>query len=431
MKTISNQFTKSELEKLSGIFPDINTFTLPSGIARDVSTLLRYKKNYSIISTDRTLAIEKCLYLISNLTSTIFQENKWKPLSSTILHTQMKESNDNTYTYKKILSFLIENNIIDIMTKDGKEIYQSGIKSKQYRLNPKYDTINTKVFLITSASIITKRNKRFYITLNDALNNPICNNLVNIYPSITLPTEREILKEAKRLIKSKHKTNKGKVLTIRNSKPKSFWESDKIKRSFVEDNIKLFNFLTSRGFMIPTAGTIKSGGRIVDSFTLMPSWIRKMITINGQRLTECDYSTLHPNIAKTIFGGSESNVSHDDVSNYLGIERSVAKIEHLSFFNKQWSDMERSPLFKYYIETELEMMKNIRKDKIRNSYKITSQRLFTVEVDVMTEVVKELNRMNINALYVYDALYVEPQFDNIAKEVMNKIAKINKINTTV
>lgn len=54
--------------------------------------------------------------------------------------------------------------------------------------------------------------------------------------------------------------------------------------------------MTGRGFLIPSAGDMFSGGRVVDSCTLMPAWVREQITIDGKNLAECDYTALYPNI---------------------------------------------------------------------------------------------------------------------------------------
>ena len=83
------------------------------------------------------------------------------------------------------------------------------------------------------------------------------------------------------MVKENRTTKKGKILTMRNKHKNDYW-NDVENRSFIEDNIKMFEYLTNRGFMIPSAGDEKSGGRIVDSFTLMPTWIREQITINSK-----------------------------------------------------------------------------------------------------------------------------------------------------
>ena len=430
IKKTHNFLEVESIKGLISLFPDVNTFTLPSLITRDITRLLRTKKNYSQISNNRVLAIEKCLYMISDLTSTLFSDSKFKPLKSEVLHEQLKSGNDNTFIYRKVITLLIDNNFIEVKTNDNKESYRTGVQSKQYKLNDKYIKPLVKTYDIQSNEIIQKRNTIFYKTLKLSLSNPICNNLINIYGSIKVPTIEEIMKEAKRLIKLDYRTKKGKVLTLRNKHAKEYWK-DSDNRSFVEDSIKIFEYYTKRGFMIPTEGSWKSGGRIVDSFTLMPSWIRALIKINGSKLIELDYRTLHPNIVSTLYNGYGTNISHDIVSNYLCIDRMTTKIEHLSFWNKRVNDMKKSKLFKYYSDNEREMLNNVINEKLSKSYKTTSKRLFKTEVTLMTKVIQQLNENGINAIYVYDALMVELKYEERAEYLMNTIAKDMGINTTV
>ena len=56
--------------------------------------------------------------------------------------------------------------------------------------------------------------------------------------------------------------------------------------------------------MLPIVSSNKiAGGRISDSITLMPSWIRKLIKINGRYINQIDFTCLHPNLAVQIYGG--------------------------------------------------------------------------------------------------------------------------------
>ena len=87
--------------------------------------------------------------------------------------------------------------------------------------------------------------------------------------------------------------------------------------------------------MIPSAGSDTSGGRVVVTFTLKPAWIREQITVDGKKLTECDYTALHPNIAIRLYDGSLAYLTHGLVVEKTGIELKNVKIEHLSFFNKK------------------------------------------------------------------------------------------------
>ena len=165
----------------------------------------------------------------------------------------------------------------------------------------------------------------------------------------------------------------------------------------------------------------------------MPSVIREIITIDDDTLVECDYSTLHPNIANKIYRGKNNiAITHDEVAKTLGITRKEAKIEHLSFLNKRIEDMKRSPLYKYYNDNHFHMLFNLEADKQRyNSHKITSQKLFMKETDMMEDVIMELNNIGVDVVYVFDALYTQPFNADIVRNTMNKIANKYHIKTKV
>ena len=63
-----------------------------------------------------------------------------------------------------------------------------------------------------------------------------------------------------------------------------------------------------------------------------------------------------------------------------------------------------SPLFGYYSKHEPDMLQQIYNDKKEHGYKITSKKMFKLEVEIMTEVIKYLNSVGVYVLYVYDAL---------------------------
>lgn len=405
-------------------FPNVTQILVPK---KSQYNLEKYvpKELLREIDPDINLAIEKCLLFLSNLASTFYTENKWKNLYSKILHEQTKNK-DNTYIYSKIIAALkvgTKNTgaIIEIKTnKDGKESYNIGSASKQYRLTQTYLKAGLTTYTLKDEKLIQQRNRLFYKQLKEANKNIICKNLIDFYSEIELPTVAEIKKEGKRLVKLGFKTKKGKKLTHLNKHTKEYFK-DAYTRSFVEDNIDLFEFLTKRGFMIPTPGDEKSGGRVVDSFTLMPSWIRNLCKVNGQFLAEADYSALHPNIAVSIYGGNSEFITHQKVAEEANIELLEAKVEHLSFFNKNWRQMSESPLFDFYTKKEPKMMEAIFRDKEEYDHKITSMRMFKVEVEVMAEVIDELNKKGIQVLYVYDALMCEPSVKNIVVECMNTV----------
>lgn len=424
----------TELNKLQEKYSGIDKFLaspLVLFVPKKVESVLRRHTPKSLlmeIDSDVDVAVEKCLIVLDNLSSTFYLEDKYKSLSSKILHSQTKRDNDNTFVYSKCLEALKIGSARfgSIIECDG--VYVIGQKSKSYKITDKYLKAGLTTYTLSSPSLTMKRNLDFYTRLSDAMNNPIAANLIHSYKHITLPTIPQIKANAKKLIKEGYKTNKGKTLTFRNKHADSHWK-DASSRSFVEDAVEIFDYLTQKGYIIPIITGEGNGHRVVDSFSLMPSFIRKMVKIKGEEIAENDYSCLHPNIAINLYEGTGEHISHEIVADYLGISRQNAKIEHLSFFNKQWDKLYYSPLFPYYSAHEPKMMENLFKDKDEFGYKITSQKLFSVEVEMMTEVIKILSEKNINVLYVYDCLYSAKSDSDVVRVAMNEVAELFNINT--
>ena len=344
------------------------------------------------------------------------------------MHQQTK-SKDNTYIYTRIIKVLKHGTSKGAFI-EVNDSYLEREYCKKYRLTDIYLKAGLVEYIIKDSGIVLNQNRLFYEQLNEAMEHPICSNLIKMYPKIELPSSKELLVIGKRLAKAGHRTKKGKILTMRNNHIKEYWK-DSDNRSFVEDNIKLFEFLTKRGFMIPGVGDDKSGGRVVDSFTLMPAWIREQITIDGTKLAECDYTALHPNIAIKLYDGKLTYLTHQNVAERTGIDVKSIKIEHLSFFNKQWLAMLKSPLFAFYSKHEPYMLSRIYNDKKEHGYKVTSAKMFSVEVAIMTNVIKHLSTIGINVLYVYDALLCEEKDKDIVVETMNRIILEHGVYTCV
>jgi hypothetical protein len=417
------------LAELSLIFPNVNSIWIPK---KSETALRKYVSKTLLKEIDPNIdvAVEKCLLVLSNFASTYHTEDKedrWKRLNSEILHEQTKNK-DNTYIYTKIIELLKIGTATGAIIEVDKR-YAKGA-SRKYRITDGYFKPGLTEYLIKDIGIIQTRNKIYYRLLNEALENPICNNLVKFYPRIELPTSGELLITGKELVKQKYATKKNKILTMRNKHDNSYW-TDAEHRSFVEDNIKMFEYLTNRGFMIPTAGGEKSGGRVVDSFTLMPAWIRNEITIDGKKLAESDYRALHPNLAMYLYQGKQTYLTHEKIAEETGIDVKLVKTEHLSFFNKKWRDMVKSPLFDYYSKHEPDLLSRIHRDKKANGYKITSKKMFKLEVEIMTDVIKHLNSIGVYVLYVYDALLCEEKDKAVVIETMNRIILEHGVKTSV
>jgi len=428
---VNNDFYIENLDQVYDTYPlffqNATTINIPQKIKRHIER--KIPKSYlHKIDKNTKCAVEKCLLFISNLTSTIFFDDKWKSLSAKILNKQFKKGKDNTITYTYVVEALkYKSNTTDsiIQTKKnklGNDTYQEGITCKSYSFTDTFYSNNLVKYTITNPEIIAKRNKFIYSQIARATDNVIATNLLKLYPRIDLPSESKLKAEATRLIKENHRTKKGKLLTKLNNHSKDYFK-DASQRSFVEENIKAFKFYTDISYMIPTIGDAKSGGRVVDSFTLMPGWIRNLITIDGEEIVLVDYKALHPNIAMSIYGGSKKFLTHQQVAKESEIDLTDVKIQHLSFFNKEVWAMRESPLYSYYHKSDLSMIIKIEQEKWNSEFKhkITSMKMFAKEVEIMTECVRRLNGIGIYVGYVYDALFCKESEREIVKKIMNEV----------
>jgi hypothetical protein len=396
--------------------------------------LTRYmsKKLLKEIHPKIDVAIELCLIFTSLLTSTYFKWNDgsnpdgWKPLKAAYLRRLFAYKPD---TYKKIREVLetplMNGSIIECDYEEEK-----GVKCFYYRLTDNYIGKGIKSYELKTKLAQDFRVKYHQERLKESSSNVICKNLIQLYSKISLPTIEEIRSESRELIKSGYISKKGKRLTFLNKHKKEYYNNAS-DMTFVEDGIVAFNYLTSGGLIVPKITNEFAGGRIVDSFVLMPSYIRNMCKIDGQPIVEIDFTCLHPNIAMALYGGKQKFISHQKIAEKLNITLPLVKSEHLSFFNKQSIEMQKSPLYNYYIETEPLMMKNLIKEKYATSrrHKFTSQRMFEKEVEIMTDVVRQLSSEGICVGYVYDALFCAPENAQRVKHVMDEQVKKHGVMT--
>jgi hypothetical protein len=380
------------------------------------------------VDDDMNVAIEKCLIFLSELNTNLYNGNKWKLLYSHFLHDKIKNGKDNTYVYTKVIKVLLKGTpqmgaMIEIQkNKQGGDLYYSGVGgSRRFKLASRFTKCGLTPYTLTHKVSIQQIQEHKCKRLLEVVNNPIGRNLLHLYPHIQLPTEQEIRKEADRLLSVNYITKKGKRLRAGKKTGSRYIYHDTC--SFVEDNIELYKSLTEGGFMVPVVTGENAGGRVVDSFTLMPSWIRNLIKIDGESIEELDYTALHPNIAISIYDGDSKFITHEKIQEVLGISKSEIKREHLSFFNKEWDDIVRSPLFFYYKSQEPIMMENIYRDKQENGHKSTSRKLFAKEVEIISKSIEFLNEEGIYVGYVYDALFCLPKHRDRVKRVMDYYAQ--------
>ena len=420
--------TNFALNTLPLFFGSADLVKVPSKIKYAISQIPR--KTLKQVHPDYHVAYELCLMFASQLTSTYFEVKTgtsldgWKSLNSTYL---MELVGTDSTCYKRVrtvLEYQLENGAI--IECDYKKV--SGTKNYHYRLGSWYLDKKVHAYKLKTDTAKKFLYKHYLKAFARASENPICRNLFNLYVDLRLPTIEEIELEATRLIKEGFRNKKGKKLTRRNKHANSYFKNYE-ELTFVEDAVEIYNYLTNqKGIMIPTIGGEASGGRIVDSFTLMPGWIRNLVTINGKKLRECDYSCLHPNIALSLYGGRSQFLTHEQLAKYIELDVLEVKKEHLSFFNKQLWQMKKSPLFRYYQQKEPWMLDNLINEKLNNEtadkyekHKITSRRLFQKEVEIMTDVIERLNKQGVYVMYVYDALFCQPKHFDLVKDTMDRV----------
>lgn len=154
--------------------------------------------------------------------------------------------------------------------------------------------------------------------------------------------------------------------------------------------------------------------------------------MNGRKLTEADYTCLHPNNAMTLYGGNTEFLTHKHIAEYLELEVLDVKRMHLSFFNDTTHQMKQSPLWRYYEAHEPVMLRNLTREKLKSEFKhrITSRKLLKKEVEIMTDVIQRLNAMGIYVGYVYDALLCIPKHRYTVEDIMNEVVLEHRVKTT-
>jgi len=320
--------------------------------------------------------------------------------------------------YKSIIILLEKKKVIGIH-----ESYLAGGFSKKYWIEEDYLKSNITGVKLTNPRVLKRHKKNEQMMLDTAKNNVIANFLMEItYPFVKMPMIDEILEKGKELAKSIALTNKGKIITYRGKKAKKSWASIR-KRSFVEDAIKQYQSFTDGGLKIPTVGRHNSGGRVYDSFSLLTSWIRSMATINGNKLVELDFSCLHPNIANYLYGEPFEHISHQMVADYFEVTKNEIKHQHLAFFNLKNEQFVSSKIYKYYENYNPLLLGAIKQKKQCDGYKSICHESFRVEVELMTKVIEELHQLRIPALYVFDALMVEPVHVDTVRDIMSKVVE--------
>lgn len=403
-------------------------------IPRKTKAKLNYipKKQLKTIHPDTEVAKELILIILSNFSSTLAEsinakndkakQKGYKRLDSSILQSQVDTSKSNRY--KRILDLLIKNNII-VKGKNYSTVYH---KCNQYKLFDKYFRVGVTDYIIQTEYVKRLYNRKASNNLTQVLSSEIGRNTLSNLEKVYMPSQEAVEEHLMSKVREGYKNKRGKRLVKRGKHTKKYDDKNYV---FVEDYLEMYNYLKNF-FNIPIITNKKAGHRVITKYNMMPSIIRDLLKLDNEDIVECDYGSLHPNIANRIYyGENKININHDDVANYLNISRKEAKIEHLSFFNKRIVDMKRSSLYKYYEDKHYTLLMNVENDKMRyDSHKITSQKLFSMEGRIMNDVVQTLNNRGISSIYVFDAIYCTKNNSKEVIQVMNDVAKSYKVKTS-
>lgn len=382
------------------------------------------------VDKNKERAVEICLFVLF-LIVTNNPKYEWTKLSSERLAEFTKYRKDNTFIYNHVLNVLkyskgIIPPLIVVKKNNGKETYEVGKETKKYKLSSFLTSKRTIEIELTHKDILKPYYSFKELEFNSLKDNSIVKNILPLYPRITYPTIEEIIIEAKRLIKSKY-SKKGRELIFRKD-IKDLTEVSKY--IIVEDCIERFNNHKDRG-VLSISSSENAGGRVAYNLNLINSWIRNLIKIDGEEIVEVDFAAFHPAIAIKIYNGNQKYITHQYVAEELNLELNQVKKQHLSYFNDKIQGMFNRNVHDYYKLNEPWMVENIINDKKENGYKMTSRRMFGLEVQIMSEIIEILNSKGIYLIYIYDALGCKKSDLETVKRTMNEVVLKFGVYTTV
>jgi hypothetical protein len=408
------------------------------------------KKTLKLIHPDVDTAIELCYLYLDNFKATHIIAEKATDYMTSLGYKiiNAEESRKKMSQYKRVQDFLIKHNIIEKSDRG----YVKGVRSTEFRLTEKYFFCGKETYTLETRYVRAKRTGTFNENMKRLFSSEIGRNSFRISHYLTFPSEEEVLAKLREVASvGTFRNKKGKLLIeIPKGHSKKEASYDPKKYCFVHEYLEIFKQVRDT-IKTPIVKDGNSGGRVYDNFNMMPRVIRPLIKLNGRPIVECDYSCLHPNIAtQAKYGGFNiEGITHDKVATELyGVKpadvdykqkRSRVKKAHLSYFNMKWMDMvtNHKELHAYYMQKEPNMMHYLKLEKLREPknkkdapHKDTSKRLFTDETRLMTNVITELLGDGIEVAYCFDALYCNPEDEEIVREVMNAEASKMGIKTT-
>lgn len=209
-----------------------------------------------------------------------------------------------------------------------------------------------KPYKITSTKIIDELKKKRSAKYMERLSSDEYRKLlIDIPERYEFPTIESIEAKAKEMVASGVKSKDGQTYV---------WEYSESDFGYVTKKFKVKNTIYTRTIQVKTNDSVVSiqegidiykrfineglyfkdkgeATRYYTSFSLMPSWIRKYIKIDGKKLIENDFTALHSRLINKFIGCDIEELtgdSHTKLMNKLELSsRNEAKIIGLSYWN--------------------------------------------------------------------------------------------------
>lgn len=418
------------------------------------SKINRYvpKKDLKHINEDIYLAIDLIMFFIANFSPTYIKSlntNKKEELSGfmNINYEVQKERflglglGLKSSPHPKIIKLLITHGIIE----KGSD-YIMGIKSRSYRLTQSYFGKGLTEYKIKNKTIQDKLYNIECNKFNELLEHPIAVNSLITNLDLQFPSDQEAIDEIDKFVKEGHTNKNGKRLVWAGKNPGRYPKTDFVH---AEDHLKLLQTYRDLPRM-PVLASAIGGHRVYDRYNMLPKTVRETVKVSNKKLIEKDYSCLHPNLIQTLYSDNPQTMAHEKVAETLtegfrdlnkeeqGKAIKEYKIAHLSFFNLPVDKMKYSAVYPYYEKYDKQMLIRIEDEKmVSEEYgkdnlgsRITAQKLFGLETEIMGEVITRLHKEGIKVMYLFDALSCHKENTDRVAEVMNAVAEEYSVYTT-
>lgn len=418
-------------------------FVLPSSLKKDTLTLLAEKEKGYLF----TKHLPKCYYIISTLINrAVFNKAEYfSPECYVHLHTKTLEQVITTRTLNKVLSFLIDNQFIEV-----NNTYLKGEFSKSYRLGEKYR--NEKYVVIENEdkkllNKITKKqqNRALELLKNNSLSEYryLRDNLLGV--EIDGKAARQYIENAlahKQPLPDKQKK----------SKTGNFYYTEK-ERYF---NIDTYNDYMAAIIAVEN-GEINfnidhKNNRVYSFITNLPSLLRPFLRYKGNPLVSLDITSSQPLfLYKVLLSYAGKNkalqaelkkykelLESGNLYEYIGEKAGVTNRNEIK--TKFFSDFlfckntTQTPFTKVVATIFPELTKAVRTIK-KNDYKMLANLLTKVESKTMiTKVVRRINNEIPDSfcLTIHDSILTENStVDEVYNIMLDEIEKETGIQANI